>query len=110
MEHLAPQVDAVIGYLGGAADEAQALLGRRPLVVLDQPAGSASGRISFDYEHAAQAALGHLQARGCRHLAYIDRAGAEAGRATFAPARPGAQGMHPAPRGSCDCARPGLCP
>ncbi|MDR6559905.1 DNA-binding LacI/PurR family transcriptional regulator [Arthrobacter pascens] len=92
VEHLAPQVDAVIGYLGGATDEAQAVLGRRPLVVLDQPAGSASGRISFDYGHAAQAALGHLQARGCRHLAYIDRADSEAGRATVAPGHRGERG------------------
>lgn len=74
VQHLAPQVDAVIGYLGSAADEAQAILGRRPLVVLDQPAGSASGRIAFDYAHAARTALEHLQARGCRQLAYIDRA------------------------------------
>ena len=74
VQHLAPQVDAVIGYLGGAADEAQAILGRRPLVVLDQPAGPASGRIAFDYDHAARTALEHLQARGCRQLAYIDRA------------------------------------
>ncbi|MBT2555343.1 LacI family DNA-binding transcriptional regulator [Arthrobacter sp. ISL-5] len=78
VQHLAPQVDAVIGYLGGAADEAQAILGRRPLVVLDQPAGSASGGITFDYDHAAQTALEHLQARGCRQLAYIDRAWAGA--------------------------------
>lgn len=74
VQHLAPQVDAVIGYLGGAADEAQAILGRRPLVVLDEPAGPASGRIAFDYAHAARTALEHLQARGCRQLAYIDRA------------------------------------
>ncbi|KRE47249.1 LacI family transcriptional regulator [Arthrobacter sp. Soil736] len=79
VQHLAPQVDAVIGYLGGAADEAQAILGRRPLVVLDQPAGSASGGITFDYAHAARTALEHLQARGCRQLAYIDRAGTDHG-------------------------------
>ncbi|MFJ5700603.1 LacI family DNA-binding transcriptional regulator [Arthrobacter sp. NPDC093139] len=81
VEHLAPQVDGVIGYLGGATDEAHAILGPRPLVVLDQPSGSASGRISFDYGHAARAALDHLQARGCRQLAYIDRADSGAGHA-----------------------------
>lgn len=87
VQHLAPQVDAVIGYLGGAADEAQAILGRRPLVVLDQPAGPASGGISFDYEHAAQTALRHLQAKGCRQLAYIDRAPSGADQGAPGPVR-----------------------
>jgi DNA-binding LacI/PurR family transcriptional regulator len=72
VEHLAPQVDAVIGYLGDAAHEAQAILGRRPLVVLDQSTGSASGRISFDYDHAARTALDHLLATGRRQLVYLD--------------------------------------
>ena len=89
VQHLAPQVDAVIGYLGGSADEAQAILGRRPLVVIDQPAGLASGGITFDYDHAAQAALGHLQARGCRRLAYIDRAWAGEGLGAPGPLRAG---------------------
>ena len=89
VQHLAPQVDAVIGYLGGAADEAQAILGRRPLVVLDQPAGPASGGITFDYDHAAQTALRHLQARGCRQLAYIDRASAGADEGAPGPVRAG---------------------
>lgn len=72
VEHLAPQVDAVIGYLGEAEGEAQAILGRRPLVVLDQMAGSASGRISFDYDHAARTAFDHLLATGRRQLMYLD--------------------------------------
>jgi DNA-binding LacI/PurR family transcriptional regulator len=93
VQHLAPQVDAVIGYLGGAADEAQAILGRRPLVVLDQPAGSASGGIAFDYTHAARTALEHLQARGCRQLAYIDRAWAGTEHSSPEPA--GAAGPRP---------------
>ena len=72
VEHLAPQVDAVIGYLGDAEGEAQAILGRRPLVVLDQMTGSASGRICFDYDHAARTALDHLLAAGRRQLVYLD--------------------------------------
>ncbi|XAS67231.1 LacI family DNA-binding transcriptional regulator [Micrococcaceae bacterium Sec5.7] len=70
--HLAPQVDAVIGYLGGAVEAAQAILGRRPLVVLDRAAGAAAGGISFDYCHAASLALDHLRGSGRRHIAYVD--------------------------------------
>lgn len=69
---LAPQVDALIGYLGEHSDDAQALMGRRPVVVLDYPAGQAAGGISFDYPHAARLALNHLTARGCRNIAYLD--------------------------------------
>lgn len=72
VEHLAPQVDAVIGYLGGYAEQGQSVLGRRPLVVLDQASGGAAGCISFDYSHAAKLALEHLGNRGCRRIAYVD--------------------------------------
>jgi DNA-binding LacI/PurR family transcriptional regulator len=69
---LAPQVDAVIGYLGHHAGEAQSLLGRRPVVVLDEPSGPAAGSISFDYAHGARLALERLVAVGCGHIAYLD--------------------------------------
>lgn len=69
---LAPQVDAIIGYLGPHSEQAQALLGRRPVVVLDQWSGMAAGGISFDYAHAARLALGRLLAIGCSHIAYLD--------------------------------------
>jgi len=69
---LSPQVDAVIGYLGPHAAEAQALLGRRPVVVLDEPGGVTAGGISFDYRHAANLALERLSGLGRKHLAYVD--------------------------------------
>ncbi len=72
VRNLSPHVDAVIGYLGGDAGPAQALLGRRPLIVLDQPAGTAAGSISFDYTHAARLSRDHLVATGRRHVAYLD--------------------------------------
>lgn len=68
---LAPQVDAVIGYLGPDSEAAQAMLGQRPAVVLDHPY-MAAGRISFDYPHAARLAMDHLLRRGCREIAYLD--------------------------------------
>jgi DNA-binding LacI/PurR family transcriptional regulator len=40
-------LDAVIGYLGGHADQALSFLGRRPLIVLDVAPGGAAGRINF---------------------------------------------------------------
>jgi DNA-binding LacI/PurR family transcriptional regulator len=72
VEHLAPQVDAVIGYLGGFAEQAQSVLGRRPLVVLDQMPGGAAGSISFDYLHAAQLALDRLRNTGRSRIVYVD--------------------------------------
>ncbi|MDQ0681036.1 DNA-binding LacI/PurR family transcriptional regulator [Arthrobacter pascens] len=69
---LAPQVDAVIGYLGPDAEEAQAMLGRRPVVVLDEPAGLTAGGISFDYPYAARLALDRLLAVGSGRIAYMD--------------------------------------
>jgi DNA-binding LacI/PurR family transcriptional regulator len=72
VEHLAPQVDAVIGYLGGHELAAQSLLGRRPLVVLDRAAGPAAGGVSFDYRHAAGLAIGHLARTGRRKILYLD--------------------------------------
>lgn len=72
VEHLAPHVDAVIGYLGGFAGQAQAILGRRPLVVLDEEPGSAAGSITFDYRHAAELAIGRLRSAGRRQIAYLD--------------------------------------
>jgi DNA-binding LacI/PurR family transcriptional regulator len=75
---LSPQVDAVIGYLGSDSGKAQAMLGRRPVVVLDDPAGQAAGGISFDYSHAARLALDRLLAVGCGHIAYLDSGTADA--------------------------------
>lgn len=72
VRNLSPHVDAVIGYLGGDAGPAQTLLGRRPLIVLDQPAGTAAGSISFDYTHAAKLSRDHFVATGRRHVAYLD--------------------------------------
>ncbi|MEE2524711.1 LacI family DNA-binding transcriptional regulator [Pseudarthrobacter sp. J75] len=72
VERLAPQVDAVIGYLDDDSGQAQALMGSRPVVLLDQPAGRAAGRITFDYSHAARLALQYLAADGRRHIAYLD--------------------------------------
>lgn len=72
VEHLAPHVDAVIGYLGGYAGQAQVILGRRPLVVLDEEPGSAAGSITFDYRHAAELAIGRLQSAGRHQIAYLD--------------------------------------
>lgn len=72
VEHLAPHVDAVIGYLGGYADQAQAALGRRPLIVLDEIPGSAAGSINFDYTQAANLAVDHLWGANRRNIAYLD--------------------------------------
>jgi len=72
VEHLAPQVDAVIGYLGGHADQAQAILGRRPLIVLDEAPGGAAGSINFDYDHAAKLAVDHLLSADRSSFAYVD--------------------------------------
>ncbi|WP_461164309.1 LacI family DNA-binding transcriptional regulator [Arthrobacter sp. R4-81] len=72
VEHLAPHVDAVIGYLGGYAGQAQSVLGRRPLIVLDEEPGSAAGAITFDYRHAAELAIRRLWSAGRRQIAYVD--------------------------------------
>jgi DNA-binding LacI/PurR family transcriptional regulator len=72
VERLAPHVDAVIGYLGPHAAEAQSLLGRRPVVVLDDPAAGTAGGISFDYAHAARLGLQRLTAIGRTSIAYLD--------------------------------------
>lgn len=69
---LAPQVDALVGYLGACSSDAQAMMGRRPVVVLDDPSGHAAGGISFDYSYAARTALKRLQAAHCREIAYLD--------------------------------------
>ncbi|MDQ0771533.1 DNA-binding LacI/PurR family transcriptional regulator [Pseudarthrobacter defluvii] len=69
---LAPQVDALIGYLAPQPDEAQALMGRRPVVALDSPGAGTAGGISFDYRHAAQLALARLASRGCRNIVFLD--------------------------------------
>ena len=69
---LAPQVDALIGYLVPHPDEAQALMGRRPVVALDSPDADTAGGISFDYHHAARLALSHLVSRGCRSIVFLD--------------------------------------
>ncbi|MDT0171338.1 LacI family DNA-binding transcriptional regulator [Pseudarthrobacter sp. BRE9] len=69
---LAPQVDALIGYLAPHPDQVQALMGRRPVVALDSPEAVTAGGISFDYRHAAQLALTHLVSRGCRSIVFLD--------------------------------------
>ncbi|WP_104046134.1 LacI family DNA-binding transcriptional regulator [Arthrobacter sp. ZGTC412] len=69
---LAPQVDALVGYLGACSSDAQALMGRRPVVVLDYPSGQAAGCISFDYSRGARIALERLREVGCRQIAYLD--------------------------------------
>ena len=69
---LAPQVDALIGYLAPHPDEAQALMGRRPVVALDSPGAGTAGGISFDYLHAARLALTHLAATGRRNIVFLD--------------------------------------
>ncbi|MFF1386329.1 LacI family DNA-binding transcriptional regulator [Arthrobacter sp. NPDC058288] len=80
VEHLAPQVDAVIGYLGGYADQAQAVLGRRPLIVLDEAPGSAAGSINFDYQHAAKLAVDHFLEAKRQHIVYLEAASASHSR------------------------------
>ena len=72
VERLSPHVDAVIGYLGPHAAEAQALLGHRPVVVLDDPEGVSAGGISFDYAYAARLGLEHLVGADRTRLAYLD--------------------------------------
>jgi DNA-binding LacI/PurR family transcriptional regulator len=69
---LAPQVDAVIGYLAQDSDEAQTLMGRRPVVGLDFPDSRAAGSISFDYPYAAKLALDHFLSRGRKKIAFLD--------------------------------------
>lgn len=69
---LGPQVDALVGYLGASSTEAQSIMGRRPVVVLDYPSGQAAGLISFDYAYAAQLALERLMSAPCRRIAYLD--------------------------------------
>ncbi|MBD1540620.1 LacI family transcriptional regulator [Arthrobacter sp. S1_S22] len=69
---LGPQVDALVGYLGASSTEAQSMMGRRPVVVLDYPSGQAAGLISFDYAYAAQLALERLNSAQCRRIAYLD--------------------------------------
>lgn len=69
---LAPQVDALVGYLGACSSDAQTLMGRRPVVVLDYPSGRAAGGISFDYSFGARSALERLKEVGCRQIAYLD--------------------------------------
>ena len=72
VERLAPQVDALVGYLGACSSDAQAMMGRRPVVVLDYPSGQAAGAISFDYSYAAKLALERLLASGRQQIAYLD--------------------------------------
>lgn len=73
VSELAPQVDAVIGYLGNETGDPQEVLGRRPLVLLgDLPNSRAAGELSFDYGHAATLALDHLISRGRTRITYLD--------------------------------------
>ncbi len=69
---LAPQVDALIGYLAPHPDEAQDIMGRRPVVALDSPNAGTAGGIAFDFHHAARLGLTHLVSRGCRNIAFLD--------------------------------------
>ncbi|WP_457947011.1 LacI family DNA-binding transcriptional regulator [Pseudarthrobacter sp. alpha12b] len=93
---LAPQVDALIGYLAPHPDEAQALMGRRPVVALDSPDAGTAGGISFDYRHAAQLALTHLSSRGCRNVIFLDsdQGGTATSRSTAAAAVAAQAGIH----------------
>ncbi|MEV7638283.1 LacI family DNA-binding transcriptional regulator [Pseudarthrobacter enclensis] len=79
---LAPQVDALIGYLGEHSRAAQAIMGRRPVVGLDDPQAEAAGSISFDYAHAARLGLGHLAEDRRRRIVFLDsdQGGIAAGR------------------------------
>lgn len=72
VSQLAPQVDAVIGYLGNETGASQEILGRRPLVLLDLTGSTSAGEVSFDYAHAAALALAHLAGRGVNRVAYLD--------------------------------------
>lgn len=72
VQHLAPHVDAVIGYLGPHTLNANDLLSGRPLLVLDRVSGEAGAGISFDYPYAASLALDHLALRGSSSVLYLD--------------------------------------
>lgn len=93
---LAPQVDALIGYLEPHPDEAQALMGRRPVVALDSPDAGTAGGISFDYRHAARLALNHLASRGCRNIIFLDsdQGGPASSRSSAAAAVAAQAGFH----------------
>lgn len=92
---LAPQVDALIGYLGDHAVAAQAMLGRRPVVGLDDPQAPAAGSISFDYAYAARLGLERLVAHGCRSIAFLDsgQGGIAAGRGSAVSAAAAERGL-----------------
>jgi len=92
---LAPQVDALIGYLGDHSVAAQAMLGQRPVVGLDDPQAQAAGSISFDYAYAARLGLERLVARGCRNIAFLDSAqgGNAAGRGSAVAAAAEERGL-----------------
>lgn len=85
---LAPQVDALIGYLEPHAGEAQDVMGRRPVVALDSPGAGTAGGIAFDFHHAARLAIAHLSSRGCRRIAFLDssQGGPASGRSAAAAA------------------------
>ncbi|WP_284981618.1 LacI family DNA-binding transcriptional regulator [Arthrobacter sp. efr-133-TYG-118] len=86
VERLAPQVDAVIGYLGADADRALVLMSGRPLVALDfADEGFAGASIAFDYARAASAAVGYLRRQGRQRIVYIDWPGAGASTGTLDP-------------------------
>lgn len=72
VKQLAPQVDAIIGWLGNETGASQTVLGRRPLVLLDLANAGAAGEVTFDYMHAAKLALEHLVTRGTRSITYLD--------------------------------------
>lgn len=69
---LAPQADAVIGWLGDEHGASQKALGRRPLVLLDLADAGAAGEVTFDYLHAARLALDHLRGEGRQKIIYLD--------------------------------------
>jgi DNA-binding LacI/PurR family transcriptional regulator len=72
VEQLAPQIDAVIGWLGNETGASQKVLGSRPLVLLDLAHAGAAGEVTFDYAYAARLALDHLRDRGRERIAYLD--------------------------------------
>jgi DNA-binding LacI/PurR family transcriptional regulator len=103
---LAPQVDALVGYLGACSSDAQTMMGRRPVVVLDYPSGQAAGGISFDYSSGARIALARLTKAGCRRIAYLDsdREGAATTRGRAVAAAAAEAGIRLIVRQSADSA------
>jgi len=93
---LAPHVDALVGYLAPHPEEAQELMGRRPVVALDYPDSGTAGGIAFDFHHAARLAIEHLASRGCRNIVFLDcdQGGPPSNRSAAAAAAAAEAGIH----------------